>query len=329
MRRYMLVVKATPEFEAGSFPDQAFEAEAARYLSELAQAGALVACDRLQPSSQGKRVHYKAGQFTVTDGPFAETKELVAGYCLIRAASLEEAVAWARRMPFRSGDVDVRPLFELSDFPVDPAEQLGGWRDREAAHTNPTRKRGRQGNAVTPSLARRVSVPPKRQTELPPPPLKVDRRGPSPIGSAGGPSTHASGQPRARLTYIPPARQPGTTRYLGLLKADRDTEAGVMPGEKALAAMGAFIDEASKSGILLSGEGLQPSSQSARVRFSGSQRLVTDGPFTETKELVAGYAILQFATPAEALAWTKRFVQVDAPGRLNEECECELRPIVD
>jgi hypothetical protein len=265
MRRYMLVVKATPEFEAGTFPDQAFEAESARYLSELAEAGALVAADRLQPSSQGQRVHYKAGRFTVTDGPFAETKELAAGYCLIRAASLEEAVAWARRMPFRSGDVDVRPLFELTDFPVDPAEQPGGWRDQETA-----------------------------QQAAP-----------------------------------PPARKPGTTRYLGLLKADRDTEAGVMPDEKALAAMGAFIAEATKSGVLLSGEGLQPSLQAARVRFSGSQRLVTDGPFAETKELVAGYAILQFATPAEALDWTKRFVQVDAPGRLGGECECELRPIVD
>ena len=265
MRRYMLVVKATPEFEAGTFPDQAFNAEAATYLSELESAGALVAADRLLPSSQGMRVHYKAGQFTVTDGPFAETKELVAGYCLIRAASLDEAVAWAKRMPFRSGDVDVRPLFELSDFPVDPAEQPGGWRDTETA----------------------MQAAP------------------------------------------PPARKPGTTRYLGMLKADRDTEAGVMPDEKALAAMGAFIDEAAKSGVLLSGEGLQPSSKAARVRFSGSQRTVTDGPFTETKELIAGYALLQFATPTEALDWTKRFVQVDAPGRLNAEADCELRPIVE
>ena len=132
MRRYMLVVKATPEFEAGTFPDEAFEVEAAKFIDELANAGALVACDRLQPSSQGKRVHYQAGKITVTDGPFAETKELVAGYCLIRAASLEEAVAWAKRMPFQSGAVDVRPLFELTDFPVDPAEQPDGWREKEA-----------------------------------------------------------------------------------------------------------------------------------------------------------------------------------------------------
>jgi len=261
----MLVVKATPEFEAGTFPDQAFEAESAKYLSELASAGALVACDRLQPSSKGKRVHYKAGKFTVSDGPFTETKEVVAGYCLIRAASLEEAVAWAKRMPFQSGAVDVRPLFELTDFPVDPAEPTGGWRDREAE----------------------------------------------------------------MQAAAPPARKPGTTRYLAMLKADRDTEAGVMPEEKALAAMGAFIEEGAKSGVFLSGDGLQPSTQAARVRFSGGKRMVTDGPFAETKELVAGYAIVQFATPAEALEWTKRFVQVDAPGRLGAESECEIRPIAD
>jgi hypothetical protein len=261
----MLVVKATPEFEAGTFHDEAFEAESANYLSELASAGALVACDRLQPSSQGKRVHYKAGKFTVTDGPFAETKELVAGYCLIRAASLEEAVAWAKRMPFQAGDVDVRPLFELTDFPVDPAEQPDGWREKE-------------------------------------------------------------GEMQAAA---PPARKPGTTRYLGMLKADRDTEAGVMPDERTLAAMGAFIEEGTKSSVFLSGDGLQPSSQAARVRFCGGHRMVTDGPFAETKELVAGYAILQFATTAEALEWTKRFVQVDAPGRLGAESECEIRPIVD
>jgi len=264
MRRYMLVVKATPEFEAGTFPDQAFEAESAKFISELANAGALVACDRLQPSAQGKRVHFKAGKFTVTDGPFAETKELVAGYCLIRAATFEEAVAWAKRMPFQSGAVDVRPLFELTDFPVDPAEQPDGWCEKEA-----------------------------------------------------------------EMQAAPPARKPGTTRYIGMLKADRDTEAGVMPDEKALAAMGAFIEEGAKSGVFLSGDGLQPSSKAARVLFSGGNRVVTDGPFAETKELVAGYAILQFATPAEALAWTKRFVQVDAPLRLGAECECEIRPIVD
>ena len=93
--------------------------------------------------------------------------------------------------------------------------------------------------------------------------------------------------------------------------------------------MGAFIEEGFKSGVLISGEGLQPSSQGARVRFSGSNRTVIDGPFAETKELVAGYAILQFKSKAEAIEWTKRFVQVDAPGRLGSESECELRPIFE
>ncbi len=69
--------------------------------------------------------------------------------------------------------------------------------------------------------------------------------------------------------------------------------------------------------------------RSARIRFSGSQRLVTDGPFAETKELIAGYAILQFTSKAEAIEWTGRFVHVDAPGRYNGEAECELRPIFE
>jgi hypothetical protein len=93
--------------------------------------------------------------------------------------------------------------------------------------------------------------------------------------------------------------------------------------------MGAFMEEGVKAGVFVSGEGLQPSSKGARIQYSGSKRMVTDGPFAETKELVAGYAILQFASKAEAIEWTKRFVQVDAPGRLGGECECEIRPIFD
>src|SRR3977135_1258860 len=113
---------------------------------------------------------------------------------------------------------------------------------------------------------------------------------------------------------------------MGILKADKATETGVMPDEKFLTAMGAFMEEGVKAGIFLSGEGLQPSSTGARVQFSGSKRMVIDGPFAETKELIAGYAILQFASKAEAIEWTKRFVEVDAPGRLGAESECEIRP---
>jgi hypothetical protein len=114
-----------------------------------------------------------------------------------------------------------------------------------------------------------------------------------------------------------------------LLKADKDTEAGVLPNEKFLTAMGAFFEEGVKAGVILSGEGLQPSSKGARVRYSGVRRTVIDGPFTETKELIAGYAILQFSSKAEAIQGTRRFVQVDAPGRLGAESECELRRIFE
>jgi hypothetical protein len=262
--RFMLLVKANKDFEAGVWPDETMLSEMAKYTDELVKAGAHLACERLQPSSKGARVRYAGEKFTVIDGPFAETKELVAGICLIQAKSLDDAIAWAKRVPFHDGEIEVRPLFELTDFPVDPAEKPDGWREKEEQ-------------------------------------FRAD----------------------------PPPRKPGTVRYMGLLKADPDTEAGALPDEKALGAMGAFIEEGVKAGVFLSGEGLQPSSKSARVRYSESQRTVIDGPFAETKEMVAGYAILQFASRAEAIEWTKRFVQVDAPGRYRGQCECEIRPIFE
>ena len=94
-----------------------------------------------------------------------------------------------------------------------------------------------------------------------------------------------------------------------------------MPDEKALATMGAFIEEGIKGGVFLSGEGLHPSSKGARVQFDGSKRTVTDGPFAETKELVAGYAIVQHASKAEAIEWTKRFLALVKVGT------CELRQL--
>jgi hypothetical protein len=84
-----------------------------------------------------------------------------------------------------------------------------------------------------------------------------------------------------------------------------------------------------KAGVFLAGEGLQPSSKGARVRYSGDKRVVTDGPFAETKELIGGYAILQFTSRGDAIEWTRRFVQVDAPGRLGGESECEIREIFE
>jgi len=111
-----------------------------------------------------------------------------------------------------------------------------------------------------------------------------------------------------------------------LVKADKDTEAGVMPSEELLREMGKFNEELVKAGVMLAGEGLHPSSRGARVRFSGSKRTVIDGPFAETKELVAGYTLIQAKSREEALEWTKRF---PAPAGAGKDCEIEVRQLFE
>ena len=128
----------------------------------------MLAGEGLQPTLKGARVRYAKGKFTVTDGPFAETKELVAGFWLIQTKSRDEAIEWAKRVPFQEGEVEVRPLFELEDFPVDPAEKPDGWREKEE-----------------------------------------------------------------QFRAAPPARKPGTIRFIGLLKADRRHGSRCPPGRKA------------------------------------------------------------------------------------------------
>jgi hypothetical protein len=93
--------------------------------------------------------------------------------------------------------------------------------------------------------------------------------------------------------------------------------------------MGAFFEQGVKAGVILGGEGLQPTSKGARVRYAGKSRSVIDGPFTESKELIAGYALLQFRSKNEAIEWTKRFLEVDAPGRHLGECWSEVRPLLE
>ena len=95
-------------------------------------------------------------------------------------------------------------------------------------------------------------------------------------------------------------------RFMILVKADKDTEAGVLPSTELLTAMGKFNEELVKAGVMLAGEGLQASSKGARVRFSGSKRTVVDGPFAETKELVAGFWLWQVRSKEEAIEWVKR-----------------------
>ena len=113
-------------------------------------------------------------------------------------------------------------------------------------------------------------------------------------------------------------------RFMILIKADKNSEAGVMPDHKLLAEMGAFNEQLVKAGVMLAGEGLQPSSKGARVRFSGSTRSVIDGSFAETKELIAGFWIWQVKSKQEAIEWVKR-----CPNPMLGETEVEIRQIFE
>ena len=113
-------------------------------------------------------------------------------------------------------------------------------------------------------------------------------------------------------------------RFMILIKANKDSEAGVMPSEQLLSEMGKFNEELVKAGVMLAGEGLHPTSKGARVRFSGGKRTVIDGPFAETKELIAGFWIWQCKSKEEAIEWVKR-----CPNPHNEETEVEIRQLFE
>ena len=114
--RFMILVKATKDSEAGILPDEQLLAEMGNYNEELVKAGAMLAGEGLQPSSKGARIRYAGTKRTVIDGPFAETKELVAGFWLIQAKSKDEAIEWLKRAPFKEGEVEIRQVFEAEDF---------------------------------------------------------------------------------------------------------------------------------------------------------------------------------------------------------------------
>jgi len=113
-------------------------------------------------------------------------------------------------------------------------------------------------------------------------------------------------------------------KFIILVKATKDSEAGVMPSEKLLSEMGKFNEELVKAGVMLAGEGLHPSSKGARVRFSGAKRSVVDGPFAETKELVAGFWIWRVKSKEEAIEWVKR-----CPNPMPGESEIEIRQVFE
>jgi hypothetical protein len=114
--QFMVIVKASKEFEAGVLPSEKELTEMGKFNDELAKAGVMLAGEGLQASSKGVRIKYSGSKRTVRDGPFAETKELVAGFWLWQVKSKEEAIEWAKRIPFQEGEVEIRQVFEAEDF---------------------------------------------------------------------------------------------------------------------------------------------------------------------------------------------------------------------
>ena len=133
--RFMVIVKANAESEAGVLPSQEILEAMTRYNEELVKAGVLLAAEGLQPSSKGLRVRCSGDKRTVIDGPFAETKELVAGFWLLQVKSKEEAIEWVKRVPMQEGDLEVRPVFDAEDFGPAMTPELRDAEERVRAQT--------------------------------------------------------------------------------------------------------------------------------------------------------------------------------------------------
>jgi hypothetical protein len=264
--RAMMLVKSDAKSEGTLPPDSAIHVELNRFNDEMRQAGIMVSWESLQPSSRGVRVRYADGRFTFKDGPFTETRELVGGFWTIQTKTRTEALGWLERVPCLE-NVELRPLYELEDFPVDPNEEPGGWREKETA--------AREEEAAN-----------------------------------------------------APPRKPGTTRFILLLKSDSIAEAGAPHDQAVFAEMGVLMEDVIKTGALLGGGGLKPSSTGTRLRVVDGQRNLVDGPFTETKELIAGYCILQLASRAEAVEFAQRWLVIHAKVGATDS-EIEIRELMD
>ncbi len=244
--RFMMMHKTNKDTEAGVPPSKELIAAMGSFIPEGFKTGVFLAAEGLRPSSTGVRLNFSGGKRTVTKGPFTGSNELIAGYCIMRVKSLDEAIEWSSRFAQVVGDVeiDIRPVTEPWD----------------------------------------IGVCPKPQGDL-------------------------------------------TVRFMAVHKADRDSEAEVPPTPELTAGMEKLIGEMRKAGVFLSAEGLQPSSKSVRLNFSGGKRTVTDGPFTESKELIAGFSIVQVKSKEEAIEWASRFANVFRDASLTGDIEIDIRPL--
>lgn len=137
--RFMVMIKATPQTEAGEMPSEDVLTAMGRYNEELANAGVLLGGEGLHPSDKGARVRFSGGQCSVTDGPFAETRELIAGYWLFQTASLQETIDWIKRCPQQAigdAEIEIRQIFEAEDFGAEFTPELREREDRLRAQLN-------------------------------------------------------------------------------------------------------------------------------------------------------------------------------------------------
>ena len=237
--RFMVMHKMTEEMEKGLPPDPEIIEGVGKLIQDAAKDCAFVSGEGLQPSSQRVHIAYKKGKRTITDGPFTEAKELVAGFALMKVRSREEAIGWCDRFAAVMGDVElfVGPVVEPWD----------------------------------------IGMMPKPEN----PPL----------------------------------------RFLSMHKMDARAEADLPPEPQVMAQMGALIREMTEAGVLEATGGLTSTKRGARIYFQGGKRRVVDGPFTESKEMVAGYAILDVASKAAAVEWALRF------GDIVKVNEVEVREV--
>jgi hypothetical protein len=234
--RVMVLGPGNQETEAGVRPKPEAIERMVKYNEELAKAGVVLDGAGLMPTSTAKRVRFEGAQRTVIDGPFAETRELIAGYWIWQVCSMDEAVDWLKRAPFDGGvEVTIRQHFT--------------WRP-------------------------------------------------------------------------PTAGEDTTIRVMVFVPGNKESEAGVMPPTDLIEKMTTYNEELVKAGVMLDGQGLTPTSKAKRVRFEGDKRTVIDGPFAETKELVAGYAIWQVKSIDEAVEWVKR-------SPLDSGAEVTIRPLFE
>jgi hypothetical protein len=226
--RFMVMHKVTDEMEEGLLPEPAVMEKIGQLIEEAAKEKIFLGGEGLRPTSTRTHVAYKGGKRVVTDGPFAEAKELVAGFALMRVKSKEEALVWCDRFASVIGDV------ELFFGPVTEPWDLGF--------------------------------------------------GPEPADAP--------------------------LRILSMHKMTERDENELPPDPRVMREMGALIDEMQKAGVLEATGGLCSTKKGARIRFDGGKHTVIDGPFAESKELVAGYAILDVPSKAEAIRWSIKFGEI-------------------